>query len=103
LITHPDNPRLRLRGHVTVLISDQWFNSPQPVTEPEFCEHLAMFLIDEVIHERRAQRRGLIILFGILRSPECRKHIVPRSWSMLTYRALAEKELESFRCVCRTL
>ena len=103
-IIRPDNSCLTLRGNATffiAFISDTWFNSPQAVMEPEemsdFCEHLTMFLIDDVAHNPYIQTHGVTILFGILRSPQWRKHMVSRLWGMLAYCALAKKDLESFR------
>jgi len=93
-----------LRWRVTGLIaltSDQWFSSPVPVMGPEdmaeFCEHIAVFIIDDALHVSSIQRWGVTILFGILRSPEWRKHIVTRFWCMFAYCATVEERLESFR------
>ena len=106
-IMRPDS-QFQLRGKATfliTLISDQWFDSPIPVMEPEemseFCEHLAVFMIDRVVHMPNIQKRGVTILFGVLRSPEWRKCIVTRFWSMLAYCALADEEQDSFRWCLR--
>ena len=83
------------------LISNQWSNSPTPILEPEqmseFCEHLAMFLIDHAPHVPHNQRRGVTIIFEMLHSPEWRKHIVTRFWSMFAYSARADETRESVR------
>ena len=101
-IMRPDSP-LTLRGDAAclfVLVSDQWFNSPVPIMEPEemseFCEHLAVLIIDDVLHDPHTQRCGVTILCGMLRSQEWRKCIVTRFWSMFAYCILAEEERESF-------
>ena len=96
---HP-NYTFRLRLSTTGLIavtSDQWFHSPTPAKEmSEFCEHLAVFVIDFALHGEYVQRCGVIILFEMLRSPEWREHIAPRFWSMLAYSAQFPGGRESF-------
>ena len=82
------------------LISDQWFNSPEPVMEPkersEFCGHLAMF-IDINGHPTRVKRAGISIFFGMLRSQGWRNHIVPKLWKILAEWTLVDEEQESFK------
>lgn len=92
-----------LRGRIPALVtlaSDQWFNSPVPIMEPEemakFCEHLAVFVMDDVLNDAHVQGRTLIVLFGMLRSPVWRSHIVTRFWKMLAYCSPVSEELESF-------
>jgi len=94
---------LDLRGGIFALIAltfDQWCNSPAPVMEPEemaeFCENLAVYVIDDVIHASHIQKRGLTVLFGMLRSPEWRSHIVTRFWKMLAYCITVDEELGPF-------
>ena len=89
-----------LREHIhglVALVSDRWFNCSVHVMEPEempeFCEHIAMSL-DDSDHTQEVEKEAVTILFGMLRSPEWRKHIVPRSWSVLAYCPLV-KGLES--------
>ena len=102
-IIHPDAPlKLRwLTAGLIALISDQWFGSPAHDMEPEemseFCEHIAVLIIDDVLHVPFVQSRGVTILFGMLQSPEWRKCIVTRFWGMLAYCGLADEEQESFR------
>jgi len=98
----PGNPFL-LRMYATGLIAlttDQWFNSPEPVMAPEemseFCEDLAVFIIDDHFQRSFVQKCSAIILFGMLRSPEWRKHIVTRFWRMFAYCTLVNEEWESF-------
>ena len=102
LIVHPDSCfwlRRRAAGLIA-LTSNQWFNSPVPLMGPEdmaeFCEHLAAFIIDGALHVSSIQRWGVTILFGMLRSPEWRKHIATRFWRMLAYYTTVEG-LESFK------
>ena len=83
------------------LISGQWFNSEDPVMEPgdmsEFCEHLAVYMVDDVRPQSVTRRRFFSILFGMLRSPEWRSHIVTRLWSLLAHWTLVDEEQESFK------
>jgi len=82
------------------LISDQWFNSTVPIMNPdemsEFCEHLAVFMVDDVNHAPITRKRFFFVLFGMLRSPEWRNHIVTRLWNLLADWTLIEEE-ESFQ------
>ena len=105
-IMHPDSPD-GLRWRATSLISfmsDQWFDSP-PIMEPkemsEFCENLAVLVIDEISDGLLIRWRGVALLFEMLHSPEWRKHIVTRFWSILAYCAVVEEERESFRWCLR--
>ena len=107
LIMRPKDP-LGLHMEATRLISlvsDQWFDSPVPIMEPEemseFCEHLAVFMVDGGSRALGAEKSGVTILFGMLRSPEWRKHIVTRLWSVFAYCRLIEEEQESFRWCLR--
>ena len=82
------------------LASDQWFNSTVPIMTPEemseFCEHLAVFVVDGHDRGPSIMGSGVTILFGMLRSSEWRKHIVTRLWSVLAHCCLVEEEI-SFR------
>ena len=86
---------------LVALISDQWFNSPAPIMEPEemseFCEHLAVLVIDDAFHGPLIQRCGVTILFEMLRSPGWRKQIVPRFWRMFSYSTKADGMRESVK------
>ena len=83
------------------LASDQWFNSPVPIMEPEemseFCEHLAVFLVDGPSHGADVRKSSVTVLFGMLRSPGWREHIVTKLWSVFAYSGLISEEEESFR------
>ena len=63
----------------------------------EFCEHLAVLAIDDAVHHPNVQRHSATLLFGMLRSPEWRRHIATRFWSTLAHCARVEEERESFR------
>ena len=101
---NPDNAfglRMTAIGLIA-LTSDKWFDSPAPVEEmSEFCEHLAVFMIDNVIREEFVRMFGAAILFEMLCSPEWRKHIVTRFWSMLAYCTTVPGEPEPFKWCLR--
>ena len=82
---------------LTALLSDRWFDCSVPVMEPEqrreFCEHMARFM-EHVHHDPGTKKWSVTILFGMLRSPEWRSHIVTQFWGSLAYCPLVE-ELES--------
>ena len=106
LIMRPDS-RLGLRKEVISLVSlasDQWFNSPVPFMRPEemseFCEHLTMFMVEEYYYGSYLPTSSATILFGMLRSSEWRKHVVPNLWSVFSRCNLVEEEEESFRQWC---
>jgi len=106
-IIHPRNT-FDFRWKVTGLIaltSNQWFDSSTPVMEPEemseFCEHLAVYIIDDALHGDFVQKCSVTILFGMLRSPEWRKHVAARFWSVLAYCTLVDEEQESFKWCLR--
>ena len=107
LIMRPDDP-LDLQPEAIRLVSltpDQWFYSPVPVMEPEemseFCEHLAVFMVDSGPRGPDSQKDSVTVLFGMLRSSEWRKHIVTRLWRVLADCRLVEEEQESFRWCLR--
>ena len=98
---HPHRPG-GFRGNVVALmalLSDTWFNRSESVVETEemskFCEHVAIYM-DQIVHSRVVKEEGVTVLFGILRSPEWRKHIATRSWRVLAYCILA-RDTESVR------
>ena len=102
-IMRPNNTfdlRRRATG-LMALISSQWFDSPAPVMGSEeiseFCEHLAVYVIDDALHGDVVQKSSVTILFGMLRSPDWRKHIVTRFWSVFAYCTKVDEELESVK------
>ena len=97
---------LSLRLHIVgliALVSDRWFNCPVPVMEPkemlEFCENLSLFM-DVAPYDLDIKKWSVAIAFGMLRSPDWRKHVVPKLWSVLAYSTMGE-ELESFQWCLR--
>ena len=103
----PDTPFLPRRNtaNLVALVSNQWFNSPIPIMEPEemskFCEKFAVFVDDIDSYSSDSRESIATIFFGMLRSPEWRKHIVAKLWSALPYYGAVEEEEESFRWCLR--
>jgi len=95
----PHSPyRLRLAATgLTALTSGQLFDPALELEMSQFSEHLAAFIIDDHFHGEFIQRCSVIILFGMLHSPEWREHIASRFWRMLSYCILVDEELESFK------
>ena len=83
------------------LVSDQWFNSPIPIMEPEdrseFCENLAWFMTGPTRPHLDTRKLLIVILFGMLRSPEWRNHIATRFWSVFAEWTLVDEEDASFQ------
>jgi hypothetical protein len=86
------------------LISDQWVDSPVPVMEPEemseFCEHLAGFRLDNP-NDLLLHRHHSAALFGMLRSPEWRKHILPMFRGILRPYCAQVEEQDSLKWCLR--
>jgi hypothetical protein len=87
---HPSRD-VAFRGNAARLIailSDRWFNCSvlDPEEMPEYPERIAAYMGD-VIHNPSTKKAGVTILFGMLRSPEWRKHIVTRLWRTFAYSA----------------
>ena len=107
IIRHNDLVGLQVSAiHLLSLASDQWFNSPVPIMEPEemfeFCEHLAVSLVDGAPQYLYSiEESSVTILCGMFRSPEWRKHIATRLWSVFAYSGLISEEEESFRWCLR--
>ena len=83
------NPQLR--GDTTFLIalvSDTWFDRVASVMNPqeisEFGENMALFM-DQIVHQTHTKKNAVAVLFGMLRSPSWREHIVTRFWKVLAY------------------
>ena len=107
-IIHPNHPSVFQADAIRLisLVSNQWFDPSVPVMRPEemteFCEHLAAIMDNHHHHGSDQTRRSIVtILFGMLRSPIWRKHIVTRLWSAFAYCGLVEEEEESFRWCLR--
>ena len=83
------------------IVSDQWFNSPVPIMEPversEFCENLATLMVGPVRPGPDTRKRFFFVLFGMLRSPEWRNHIVTRLWSLFADWTLTDEGDVSFQ------
>ena len=92
----------KLQGDIVTLISllsDSWFNCSALTTEPEeisnFCQYIVTFM-DGVIHKPAIKVEIVTILFGMLRSPEWRNHMVTGFWRALAYCAEV-RDTESVR------
>jgi hypothetical protein len=55
----------------------------EPEEMSKFCEHVATFM--DRLFTSKYQEESVTVLFGMLRSPEWRKHIVTRFWRVLAY------------------
>ena len=87
-IMHPTTNSL-VREYAVRFIArapDQWFNTPVPIMEPEdrseFCENLARLMAGTFRPHLHTRKCSIVILFGMLRSPEWRNHIVTGLWSL---------------------
>ena len=102
-ILHPSSLALTRGLAITFigLISDQWFDSLLPIMESkersEFCKHLAVYMLEEILPDRIIRRRFFPILFGMLRSSKWRENIDTRLWGLLAHCALVEGEEDSFK------
>ena len=80
----------------SALAHDQWFNPPVSIMKPEevteFCERLALVMIDVGKPAPDTRKLFFLVFFGMLRSPEWRNHIVARLWSVLAHWTLADEE-----------
>ena len=104
LMMDPSNTsRLRMVSIGLIsLTSDQWFGLPVPAEEmSKFCEHLAVFMIDDALHREFVRKFGATILFEMLCSPAWRKHIVTRFWSMFVYCTEVPEGRESLKWCLR--
>jgi hypothetical protein len=70
------------------LISDEWFNTPDPIMKPDqmesFCVNWAS-AVDAVEHTDDVREAILVVLFGMINSPHWRPHIVLDKWDLLEY------------------
>ena len=90
-------------GCLIALLSDSWFDRSVPAMGPEemskFCER-NVTLMDDIIHTPDDKSMAVTILFGMLCSPDWRKHIVTRFWRVLAY-CTQVRDTESFRWCLR--
>ena len=70
------------------LISDKWFNTPQPIMGSDqmktFCVDWAS-AVDAIEHTHDAQKAIIVVLFGMINSHHWRPHIVTEKWKLLEY------------------
>lgn len=70
------------------LIGDRWFNTPNPIMEPDQMRNLCVdwaSAVDSIEHTEEVQRAALAVLFGMINSPHWRPHIVTEKWGLLHY------------------
>ena len=98
------NANLRVREFAIrfiAFVSDQWFNSPIPIMEPEdrteFCENLARLMAGPNRPHLDTRKVLIELLFGMLRSPEWRNHVATRFWSVFAEWTLVDEEDVSFQ------
>jgi hypothetical protein len=70
------------------LIGDRWFNTPDPIMDPDemesFCVNWAS-AVDAIEHTDDVRKAILAVLFRMINSPHWRPHIVPENWELLEY------------------
>lgn len=68
------------------LVGDKWFNTPDPVMEPEQMKTLCVdwaSAVDDFKHVDDLQQATLAVLLGMIGSPHWRPHIVMGTWKLL--------------------
>ena len=82
------------------LISDRWFNAPDPIMEPDqmdiFCVDWAS-AVHDIEHTRDVQQAVLTALFDMINSSHWRPHIVPNEWKLLEYVTSVPDDFEPLR------
>ncbi|KAF9778912.1 hypothetical protein BJ322DRAFT_1113791 [Thelephora terrestris] len=82
-------PSLKAKDlYLVALLSDSWFHGSAPALKPEdmskFCEGIASHM-DKISHVPLPRKAAVTVLFGMLCSPEWRRHIPTRFWRVLAY------------------
>jgi len=70
------------------LIGDRWFNTPDPIMEPDQMRSLCVdwaSTVDSIEHTSDVQKAVLAVLFGMINSSHWRPHIVTEKWTLLEY------------------
>ncbi|KAF9649519.1 hypothetical protein BDM02DRAFT_3128351 [Thelephora ganbajun] len=70
------------------LIGDRWFNTPDPIMEPDQMNRLCVdwaSAVDGIEHTYDVQKATLAVLFGMINSPHWRPYIVTDKWKLLEY------------------
>ena len=85
------------------LIGDRWFNTPNPIMEPDkmksFCTDWAS-AVDNIEHTSDVQKTALTVFFGMIDSSYWRPHIVAEKWRLLEYFASVPDDSQPLkRCI----
>ena len=70
------------------LIGDRWFDTPDPIIEPDRMRDLCVdwaSAVDAIEHTSDVQKAILVVLFGMINSSHWRPHIVKDKWKLLEY------------------
>jgi hypothetical protein len=70
------------------LIGDRWFNTAEPIMEPDQMKNLCVdwaSAVDGIEHTFDVQKATLAVLFGMINSPRWRPYIVTNKWKLLEY------------------
>lgn len=84
-----DNQPLHLRRAALSflpLISDNWFNTPNPIMEPDQMKSLCMdwaSAVDGIKRTDDLEQANLAVLLGMIESPHWRPHIIAGKWKLL--------------------
>ncbi|KAF9784029.1 hypothetical protein BJ322DRAFT_1068234 [Thelephora terrestris] len=88
---YQDNKPFQLRKAALFflpLIGDRWFNTAEPIMEPDQMRSLCVdwaSAVDGIEHTHDVQKATLAVLFGMINSPHWRPHIVTEKWKLLEY------------------
>ena len=85
------------------LIGDRWFNTAEPIMEPDQMRNLCVdwaSAVDGIEHTPDVQEATLAVLFDMINSPHWRPHIVAEKWELLEYFKSVSDELQALgRCL----
>ena len=85
------------------LIGDRWFNTPDPIMEPDQMKGLCVdwaSAVDGIEHTSGVKKATLSVFFGMMNSSHWRPHIVPGIWKLLEYfNSLPDDFLPLRRCL----
>ena len=70
------------------LIGDKWFNTTNPIMEPDQMKDLCVdwaSAVDGINHTHDVQKASLAVLFDMINSTHWRPRIIPDKWKLLEY------------------
>jgi hypothetical protein len=82
------------------LIADKWFNTDDPIMEPDQMRSLCVdwaSAVDGIEHTYDVHKATLAVLFGMMNSPHWRPHIVTDKWKLLEYFASVPDDSQPLR------